>query len=123
MTEHGTEPSLHDPANQDSVDPVQRSERQGPESPFVERQKRLQALPPGPAVKQAMAMCALDRDTDPNELSRKCRHTDAAAVQQVTQYLVFRAKTRAAWALQNQPFQPPQNQDERYLQVLSLIHI
>lgn len=116
MNEHGSEPSLQDPSGHEPPGP-----QHAPASPFEGRHRRLQELPQRPVVKRAIAMCAFDRDTDPDELRRKCRHTDAAAIEQVTQYLVFRAKTRAAWTLQNQSFQPPRDQDERYLQVTARV--
>lgn len=80
---------------------------------YVQRRRLIAGVAAGEVRDLAVAMCEFDAMTDPDELESKKRRADALRVRELTEYLVFRAVQRAAWASIGREFEPDDGQDRR----------
>jgi len=82
---------------------------------FAERRNLvLAARLPATVEKQALSMCTLDEATNPDVLRERGLGDLGTAIQRLTQFLVFRALERAAWARHEHEFEPPVAEDDRH---------
>ena len=91
---------------------VVAAEAAPPPSVFAERRKRIEACKLAPDVEtMALALCAFDESTDPDELTRAGQSATGDAIVRFTQFLIHRTMERAAWAQQGREFEPsPDNE-------------
>ncbi len=81
---------------------------------FQERTRRILAStsPDSPLRERGLAMCELDRWTDPDELRRSGKPAAAGAIEDLLVHLGFRVRQRAAWALHGREFEPSRRHDD-----------